>query len=176
MDLFAMARVIASDAPKRKSRKAVDKPGVVIKRSGMVVKDTVKRVEKPVIVVKKKVRVDRDSLKPVGNDVERRKELGKRVYTERECMLRELVQGYGVDISEIEELSLNGLVEFRAKVHLQAAKKFLSQGISPLVRKDPSGEKSMSFNVVYCIDSQAVDYDRINEAGRLFKEQERQER
>jgi len=30
--------------------------------------------------------------------------------------------------------------------------------------------------VVYCIDSQAVDYDRINESARLIKEQDRAER
>jgi len=177
MDLFEMAKVIAVMAPKRKARsKKVERGGVVVKRGGMVVKDTVVRVEKKYPEVVKKVKVDRNELIPEGNCLERRKELGKRVYTERECMIRELVVGYGCDIKDVELLSLNGLVEYRAKVHLQVAKEFLSQGIKPLKRVDPSGEKAMSFNVVYCIDSQAVDYDRINEAGRLVKEQNRQER
>ena len=177
MDLFEMAKVIQITAPKRQARgKKVERGGVVLKRGGTVVKDTVKRVAVEYPKVVKKVRVDRNELIPEGNCLERRKELGKRVYTERECMIRELTVGYGVDISEIELLSLNGLVEYRAKVHLKAAKEFLSQGIQPLKRVDPSGEKGMSFNVVYCIDSQAVDYDRINESARLIKEQDRAER
>ena len=179
MDLFEMAKVIAVMAPKRRGKvKKVERGGVVVKRGGMVVKDTVVRVEKKYPEVVKKVKVDRNNLIPsiTVKPEHRRKELGKRVYTERKCMIRELTVGYGVNISEVEGLSLNGLVEYRAKVHQKVAKEFLSQGIKPLKRVDPSGEKAMSFNVVYCIDSQAVDYDQINESGRLIKEQNRAER
>jgi len=122
MNLFEKAELLAGAkkvAPVRRKTFPVPKKaknGVITRRDGLVITDTVKRVGYSFPVVKEKV--ERMGKADLGaeciddwlNPYSRRKALGKSVYERREELIRILRDGYSVNIIDIQLLSLNSLL------------------------------------------------------------------
>lgn len=113
--LFNRANELESGGRKSivRRRKASPKKGIVVRRDGQIVRDTIER--KAVKVKPVKVRVDPST---IGGDcqddwlnpVVRRKALGKRIHEEREQLLQVLRGGYRVSRADVELLCFNDLL------------------------------------------------------------------
>ena len=126
--IFKEAEKLSMDKPVI-ARKAKARSGVVIRRSGVVVKDTIVRKVVKYPSVKKKIeKIDRKDISATClddflNSSVRRVALGKFVFREREQLLTVLVSGYGVSTRSVELLSFNSLLIEFDKAKAEEAKR-----------------------------------------------------
>lgn len=159
----------------RRGKKVVEKvsPSLLIRRAGMVVKDTAVATVIPAVKGKKVIRRRRTenmavTLQMLGNNKLRRKELGKWCYECREELLKEL-QGYGVEFTSICMLSLVDLKERLAEAHKRVAKAWISQGIPSSKSSEGGGKITEGFRIVSSISCKAVDYEALAKKNMMAK-------
>lgn len=158
MDLFKQASKLAAGSTPASTRKRVRKGGVITRRNGVVISDTVKRSAPSIPVVKKVKRMDKELMSAECiddwlNPVSRRKALGKYVYTQREELIPVLRDGYGVDISELELLSLNSLLSVLDEERARQIKSLELQKKEEKGREERLGVFYNSFNIVSDVTS-----------------------
>lgn len=132
--------------------------GVVIRRSGKVIKDGVKRSLPSVPVIKKKEKVDRSALdNTTVSDFEdagtRRKALGKYVYGEREQLLQVLTQGYSVKLESVEGYSFTKLLSIFDDCKMEEAKRVEMLKKVEVDKEERLGAFYNSFHIVSDVTS-----------------------
>ena len=168
-NIFEEAKALAS-GKKVIARSKHSSAGCIIKRSGSVISDSVKRkvVEYP--KVKKVEKVDRSALdassvEDFSSPQVRRKELGKFIYNEREQLIRVLVEGYSVSLSSVEELSFTDMLSKFDSCKLEEAKALESLRKSKKEYEERLGAFYKSFklvsNVVSDINSESTQIEKV---------------
>lgn len=166
MDLFKYSSVLKErdgKSPAVRKQKGKDSPvGCITRRGGSVVKDTTKRttVEYP-DVKKRKARVDKGEYDYWHADCQdiywechedRRRILGKKMYEEREHLVKGLMAGLGYSRSDLEHSSYNALLGLYNEYRVDQANDLESKDFTETDEEERHGKFLGSMKIVSSVE------------------------
>ncbi len=160
MDIFSTADSLRDSVKKPIARRAIKaRSGVVIRRAGIVVKNTTVPAAVKTVKRRSKIKVDRSALDSSTvddflNSGVRRKALGKFIYEKREQLVRVLILGYSVKRSSVVKLSYTALSTMFNELKLAEAKSVEFKRFSPIDREKRLGIFYESFKIVSDVTSE----------------------